>query len=514
MSGHSTPFRSAFIVLLIIMCTPPLRAQAQVPFWNLQEILTDVEQDLAAQKIRFFAGVPNRINIESGEYCAPSALELSREALFAYSLDVGWGEAFNITKDMFGPILKLFGIDLDLIEDGAEVIELFQADSDNEFTEKLAKLVVRKVTEGTIDALPELFNQGLNANALQEPYSDYLTDEGKRKAKELYQKYFFPPEQELFQFAYDPGRVSGHGTVRNWLANLVVGETVCPTNVLAEIDTFFWEDGSMSPGLFITISGDCDCNYPAEVPERMKLDAFTIYIDAPMTETEDGFDLSREDVEYTIEAECCGGVSFDDPRYVFLEDNSLLVGTNSSFCYQKTTNGPSNTTVNLGAALQYFPSRSISVGGTLGYLRDAYKYENGYREITSLISIKPSFTYYWDCDCYEVIPIKRWRPAVRLQAQVGFGTQKIRDMIQSISSDNLTRIGGSLQPGLLWNPCPQLYIGLFCALLDWEQDRFRNDDLGESFTSSRFSAGLNKKFLSAEIMWRLSGGKKEDVTIH
>lgn len=481
-----------------------LQAKEDPSFWNLQEILTRAEQHLAA--IQLLAetnptALEAQLDILSGETCAANALRISRHALLAYSGDEGWAKVFEMTKDMFGPLVKPFGLDLDLVEDISELIDLLNSEDEDAFTEALARLVVRKVVEGGIDQLPEAFNQGVNANELEAPFSDYLTDEAKRRAKELYESYLFPDDKELFTYSYDPGKIQGWGTIINFIGNIAVGETQCPVTATGTLTTYETDDGDI-PGVTITVTGNCDCKWPKDAFPRTQLDDFTVTIYLSLRNNGNGYSVNPKEIEYEVEATCCGeDISYQDDPYTFLSPESLLIGSQSSICYEINNDSPNELMYTIGSNSQYALSSSTLLGLGLGYSNDATYGEADNVQSTKLALIKPSFILLPPCFDPEGSE-KNWRPAIRANLLAGIGSYTNDFGGSSTIRDDIVRFGGSIDPGILFNPRKGLYLGMYFHLFSYSQTRFSNEFTAEPFVDKQFKFGFNKPGLGMEVLFR------------
>lgn len=489
-------------MVLVIYPTSNAQAKEDPTFWNLQSILTKAEQHLAS--IQLLAetnpGVLAQLDVKSGETCAANALKISRHALLAYAGDEGWGKVFDMTKDMFGPLVKPFGLSMSLAGDVSSLIGILNAEDEDAFTEELAKFVVDKVVGKAIEKLPDAFEYGTEIKAMEPPFADYLTDEAKRQAKKLYEAYIFPDDKELFTYSYDPGKIQGWGRFINLLGNLAVGETQCPIKATGTLTTYETPNEDF-PGLTITVTGNCNCKWPKNAFPKTQLKDFTVNIYISLRNNGNGYTVNPKEIEYEVEAECCGeDISFEEDPYVFLPQESILIGTQSSICYELNNNSANTLMYMVGANAQYALTPNLLLGLGAGFSNDASFSEAGYRQSTKIGFLNPSLTYIPSCVSNEGEE-KNWRPALRTNLHAGIGSYT-SDFGGGTNQDNILQFGGAIEPGIMVNPCEEFYLGIFYPLFSFTQTRFSNEFTTEPFIDNSIMFGINKPRVGAEVSWR------------
>ena len=207
--------------------------------WDIQQILTQVEQDLAA-RMNDANGYGDRVKINSGNNCAYNVLRMGRQAVFTYAEERGADDAFATTQRIFGPLTKPLGLDLDNVEDAAELQEVFSKDDEEEFNEALFKFIKRKAIGAGIDKLPDVFTEDLDD--IDEVTMDYVKDEAKEQAGDLYDALFTPEDTDVFSWEYDPGMSYG-AWIFSRMYNFFESDPLCPTPIRAILTTLTNDEG-------------------------------------------------------------------------------------------------------------------------------------------------------------------------------------------------------------------------------------------------------------------------------
>lgn len=317
----------------------------------------------------------------------------------------------------------------------------------------------------------------------------------------MYESYLFPDDKELFTYAYDPGKIQGWGTIINFLGTIAVGETQCPVTATGTLTTYETYDEDI-PGVTITITGNCDCKWPKDAFPRTQLDDFTVKIYLTLRNSGSGYTVNPKEIEYEVEANCCGeDISYQDDTYSFLPAESLLIGSQSSICYETTNDSPNELMYTIGVNAQYALSSELLVGLGLGFSNDASYGEAENVQSTKLTVIKPSFTLLPSCFDPEGSE-KNWRPALRANLFAGIGNYTNEFGGSSTSRDDIVQFGGSIDSGIMFNLRKGLYMGVYFPLFSYTQNRFSNESTAEPFVDKQFKFGINKPGLGMEVSLR------------
>lgn len=493
-----------FLIALTSFLTffPKTSHADDISMWNMQQILTEVEQDIAG-RMTVLGDYGERVTINSGIECAHNVLKIGRASVLTYAIVKGQNDAFALTQRLFGPLVKPFGLDLDNIEDAAELMDVFSKTDEDEFYEAFFDFVIRKATAKGIDKLPELFTEDLSK--IDEVAMDYVKDEAKAQAQDIYKKYFKPEKETVFDWDYEPGKSYGFWILSS-IYNLFGFDEVCPTKVSGVLTTIEDAEGYEIPGMVITVSGDCNCKYPNEpVPGTHRLDAFTLTIEVPLTASSNGLAADRRTIQYYIDADCCPvhqdpeDDSYTDPddEDISWPNNSLLIGTNSYLNFNRFGDNFSETNYRLSATVQYRIGDNHTAGGAIGFGQDIVGQKgDGFK--TNLVSFSPQYTYLSGCShpCFR----GNFLTGIRTQGEIGIGSETNSSGGVKLYSDNLTRLGLSVGPTIIWDPCDEFFFQLYFPIFRWQQDRYSNDNTPDPYVQNQLGFSLNNGGPSVGIM--------------
>ena len=256
------------------------------------------------------------------------------------------------------------------------------------------------------------------------------------------------------------------------------------------------------PAMMIYINGDCDCKWPnSPKPGTEPVDSFALTITVPLSATTSGFAANKRTVTYEIDAVCCPNDSEDEDdesnENVLWQEDGLLLGTNSYFCYDNLGDGNNYVKYNLGAQVNYKLSTNHMVGASVGFQQETSTFSS-FKDRTNLLTVMPSYTYLSPCS-HPCFSGSQFRTGITLEGVIGTGNVVGESDGVELFSDNLTRLGISVNPTLFWNPCERLYVNLAMPLFSWQQNRFSNDLVDEPIVQDQTSFFLNKNAASLGV---------------